>query len=629
MRVPSALQIPRVLNSETAKYADRRKSRRNGALGGFGRSAGEISGLASAVAAVVFLILCAPESILWSVRGVECCPWPAVDALGRVVPTTESTGAPKKDRFVGIFYFVWHEHANTKRHNGDGPYDVSKILAADPDALDKPDSPLWGPIGAYHYWAEPLFGYYQSDDPWVLRRHVMMLSDAGIDVLIIDATNALTYRDKYEALCAVMQKVRATGGQTPQIAFMLNTHARQTARKLFDDLYKPGRYRESWFFWQGKPLMICDPEQVEPELREFFTLRRAHWPFEMVNTRNAWHWEATYPQPYGYTNDPAVPEQVNVSVAQNLSQADGKVTNMSSGQARGRSFHDGRQDTSKDAVLWGHNFNEQWRRAFDLAPPFVMVTGWNEWIAGRWGQPGGPIVFVDQYDQEFSRDIEPMKNGHADNYYYQLVANVRKFKGTPPIPQASPPVRIAISAGFEQWAGIEPVYKDHVGETEPRDHAGAAGLQYVNRTGRNDIVFAQVARDDANIYFRVHTREPVSPPNNKNWMWLLIDTDHNKSTGWEGYDFIVNRTIEPGATWLERNTGAWNWTRIQKLPFRVDGPDLHIAIPRAAIGLADRTSGVTIDFKWVDNSQRPGEIMDFYLGGDVAPEGRFAFRYSF
>ena len=38
----------------------------------------------------------------------------------------------------------------------------------------------------------------------------------------------------------------------------------------------------------------------------------------MVNTPYAWHWEATYPQPYGYTDDPKKPEQVNVSVAQNL-----------------------------------------------------------------------------------------------------------------------------------------------------------------------------------------------------------------------------------------------------------------------------------------------------------------------
>ena len=37
---------------------------------------------------------------------------------------------------------------------------------------------------------------------------------------------------------------------------------------------------------------------------------------------------------------------------------------------------------------------------------------------------------------------------------------------------------------------------------------------------------------------------------------------------------------------------------------------------------------MSIDFKWWDNAQKPGEIMDTYLSGDVAPDARFNFRYS-
>ncbi|HSW47060.1 MAG TPA: hypothetical protein VLM89_15965, partial [Phycisphaerae bacterium] len=356
-------------------------------------------------------------------------PWPAIDALGRSLPTPAEVGQPKPDRFVGIFYFLWlNERANKSPH-WDGPYDVSRILEKDPDALKKPDSPLWGPIGVSHYWSEPLYGYYLSEDPWVLRRHARLLADAGIDTLIFDTTNAITYRPVYMKLCEVFTQVRREGGRTPQIAFMVNTRAGETAQELFRDLYQPGRYRELWFHWQGKPLLICDPKEAAPELREFFTLRRAHWPFKLVNTPYAWHWESTYPQVYGYTDDPNKPEQVNVAVAQNLRVADGGVTNMSNGDARGRSFHEGKQDLSPGAVNHGYNCQEQWKRAIELDPPFVMVTGWNEWIAGRWGNPGGPIVFVDQLDQEFSRDIEPMKGGHGDNYYWQLVANVRRYKG--------------------------------------------------------------------------------------------------------------------------------------------------------------------------------------------------------
>ena len=93
--------------------------------------------------------------------------------------------------------------------------------------------------------------------------------------------------------------------------------------------------------------MICDPAEAERRVEASSSRCAARTgPFTLTNTPYAWHWEATYPQPYGYTDDPQKPEQVNVSVAQNLRQSDGKVTNMSSGEARGRSFHDGRQDTA-------------------------------------------------------------------------------------------------------------------------------------------------------------------------------------------------------------------------------------------------------------------------------------------
>ena len=466
-------------------------------------------------------------------------PWPATDALGRALPLADEVGPPKKDRFVGIFYFLWLNERHNKSPQGEHPFDISKILAADPDALKKPDSPLWGPMGRAHYWAEPLYGYYLSDDEWVLRRHAHLLADAGVDTLIFDTTNAATYKRVYLKLCEVFTQIRREGGRTPQIAFMVNTNAGETATEIYRDLYEPGLYRELWFHWQGKPLMICDPGEASEELRAFFTLRRAHWPFTMENTKQAWHWEATYPQPYGYAEDAKVPEQVNVSVAQNLgAYGPHSVQNMSSGKARGRGFHDGRQDSSPGAIAAGLNFTEQWTRALELDPPFVMVTGWNEWIAGRFERPGEPVAFVDQFDQEFSRDIEPVKGLHGDNFYYQLVAGIRRYKGAPALPKASAAKTIHVGDGFDQWADVGPEYADHLGETIPRDHAGAAGLRYTNNTGRNDLEGLKVARDAEHVYFYARARgdlrtDEASP------LWLLIDADQNQSTGWEGYDFAV------------------------------------------------------------------------------------------
>jgi len=539
----------------------------------------------------------------------------------------EEVGPPRHDRFVGIFYFLWHND-HQPGNSGQGLRDISRILSKDAQALRHPDSRLWGPVGTPHYWGQPLYGYYLSTDPWVLRRHAQLLGAAGIDTLIFDTTNAQTYPQVYRKLCEVFTDVRKAGGRTPQIAFMVNTQASQTAQRIYEDLYRPGLYHQLWFLWQGKPLMICDPKQASAELKSFFTLRAAHWPFTLVNTPYAWHWEATYPQPYGYTDDPAKPEEVNVSVAQNLRAADGRVTNMSAGDARGRSFHDGKEDAAAGAVNWGYNFAEQWKRAFALGPPFVMVTGWNEWIAGRFSRPASPVVFVDQFNEEFSRDIEPMSGGHADNYYYQLVANVRRFKGMPALPNSPGSKSIDIRGGFEQWRDVSPEFLGNAGDTLPRDYDGTGGLHYTNHTGRNDLAAFKVAQDGKNVYFYARTRQPLTPHGDSNWMWLLINSDCNAQTGWEGYDYIVNRTIDAdGSAWLEKNAGGWNWRKVAKIDYRAAGNELHLAIPRVAIRLGEASEKLTIDFKWADNLQHPGDIMDFYLSGDVAPEGRFMYRY--
>ena len=107
----------------------------------------------------------------------------------------------------------------------------------------------------------------------------------------------------------------------------------------------------------------------------------------------------------------------------------------------------------------------------------------------------------------------------------------------------------------------------------------------------------------------------------------LLDTDHKPKTGWEGYDFILNRSVDGQETWLEKNTGGWNWKRVAKVSFTVRGNELMLAVPRAALGLSG-TEDFTLDFKWWDNAQKSGDIMDTYLSGDAAPDGRFNFRYE-
>ena len=149
----------------------------------------------------------------------------------------------------------------------------------------------------------------------------------------------------------------------------------------------------------------------------------------------------------------------------------------------------------------------------------------------------------------------------------------------------------------------------------------------MNNSGRNDITLCKVARDAENVYFYVQTREPLSPRTDTNWMWLLIDADQNPKTGWEGYDYILNRTVDGNETWLEKNSGGWKWEKVAKVSLAVENNQLMLAVPRRLLNLP-ATGDLRVDFKWWDNAQQPGDIMDSYLSGDAAPDGRFNYRYS-
>ena len=582
--------------------------------------------------ATTFAVVCQTQSANAQSSGV---PWRAVDALGRTVDSADQTRTLRKEKKVGIFYFLWLSESIPQSSWTEGPYDLSKILARLPEKerrnpeLSK--SKYWGNRnGIMHFWAEPLYGYYVSYDPWVIRRHMQLLVDAGIDFLVFDTTNNVTYPQSVAAICDVMKKMREEGFATPQITFMINTNADQTANKLWNEVYNTGKYDELLLQLDGKPLLVGDPEVIQSaEIKEKLTLRRAHWPFTMVNTEKAWHWEAAYPQPYGWKDDPNVAEQVNVSVAQNLSrQPDAHVANMSSGEARGRSFHNGvveeRLDTDK-----GWNFEEQWKRAYELDPQFVMITGWNEWIAGRWTR-GDRNVFVDQYDREYSRDIEPMKGGHLDNYYLQMIQGIRKYKGAPSAPNLTATKTIDVAGDFSQWNDVDLVFSDWIGEVAERDFPGAGGTHYVNKSGRNDFKVFKATRDADNFYFYAQTVDAIQPKIKPDGLRLLIDADNDLSTGFIGGDVLIGSKYDESgaqyATFVGDKANLWKWNEKGTVKYKVEGNEIMFEVPCKVLGLKTASFN-SISFKWLDNVGNDDvKVENVYTSGDVAPESRFFFN---
>ncbi len=371
------------------------------------------------------------------------------------------------------------------------------------------------------------------------------------------------------------------------------------------------------------------PNPDDDRILRFFTFRKPQPDyFQGPTGPGQWGWLEVHPQ-HAFYQTPGVPEEVAVGVAQNA--ADGKVSVLSNPRSHGRSFHDGRQPGPEGQDTSGRNFAEQWRRALAIDPAFVFVTSWNEWFAGRFGSDApfygsGPVTFVDEFNTEYSRDVEPMKGGHGDNYYYQLVANIRRFKGVRPLPPIDPRP-IQIDGRFQDWGAVQPEYRDTIGDPVHRDHPGwGKTLRYVDQTGRNDLVAAKVSVDARNVYFYVRTREKLTPATDPNWMLLFIDGDNNPKTGWLGYDVVVNRkTAGEAGSSLERNVGGrYEWNAPEAIGSRVAGHELELAVPRTALGLA--TLPAAIDFKWADNAQQTGDWSDFTLHGDAAPNDRFNYR---
>jgi len=110
---------------------------------------------------------------------------------------------------------------------------------------------------------------------------------------------------------------------------------------------------------------------------------------------------------------------------------------------------------------------------------------------------------------------------------------------------------------------------------------------------------------------------------------LFLDTDRDPRNGWEGFDFVVNRGARgDGTARLERSTGGWGWEPVADVRYATAGNELHLAIPRAVLGLAPDRGPLRLDLKWADNGPESGDIRDFLDQGDTAPNGRFRYRYE-
>ncbi len=562
--------------------------------------------------------------------------WVATDDLDRTV--SDGAAAPR-DKLVGMFYQIWFTPTSVT-YSDQKIYDHNKIyheggFEALKKAYDK------GPQGWGHYWGEPYFGYYLTNDKWIIRKHASMLSDIGVDFIFLDVTNGNSQTTSYRAIFKEYEQMRKEGLDTPDICFFIadNTSLVENVfLDIWDDVYSTGRYSDLYVMYDGKPLILGNLSELSEEAsaiaNENFTWRRCWALRENVKDgKDFWTWMHETPQVASYNSKKGnAVEEISISA--------GILANTSTG----RSFSNGKQpgvgtlpDGTKDYFQFnlettgqGLLFKEQMQRAQEVDPYVVLINEWNEWIAGRWEGTGHPTIantyvswsdsfYVDCFDPEFSRDIEPMKGGFGDNYYYQLAAFLRTFKGGRTAPAASGQHEISLNGGLDQWSDVWPEYRDTTGDTLHRDSLGYGGLvSYKNDSGRNDIVSAKVSRANGKTYFLAVCADSLTPREGENWMNLFIDTDGNSANGWHGYDLIINR--DNGS--IEKFTDGWNMQKTGQCELFAGENYLVLAVDDASCGL-----GADFNFKWSDNSTTTGEIMQFLDLGDAAPNARFNYAY--
>ncbi len=558
------------------------------------------------------------------------------DEQGRSVP---AVSARKEDKEVGIFYFLW-----LGQHGGDKIYDNSHILEEHgPDVMFHQDLPGVSPAWQFHWWEEPLYGYYNSGDEWVIRRHMEMLTEAGIDFLCFDVTNANIYQNVAKRVMKVIEELRSEGWDAPQVTWMTHSYSIRTAQTIYETFYKEEIYPESWYRVDGKPMIIAytdaapdiaeaasrgdhnyNPGNMPQELQDFFYIREPRWPYDPVKETSWPYTEWTYPQPLNGGDMVSVSVACHTAVPFSFS-----VSRENWPDNWGRGWSTGKKQNIKEDIMKGTFFDAQWRTLKRTDARFVMITGWNEWVAQK-NLYDGEYAFVDNFDMEYSRDIEPMKGGYEDAYFIQMMKHIREFKYESMEGKIAAAVRktIDVTGSPAQWSDINAIYRRVGRDDGARRAYDAVRVEFLETDPvRNSLTEIRVTVDAENVYFYIKAEEAIVSADDENWMNIFIGTGSAPTMkGWESYEYVINRSRSGNSATIEKLNADYTGEKLEATAtFSVQGNVMQVSVPRAALGIENPGD---FYFKVADGVVDTDEIMDYYSTGRSMPMGRLSYLYQ-
>lgn len=580
-------------------------------------------------------------------KGYDVSSIVSVDDLGRVL---RSAGSQLEDKSVGIFYTQANGfHAG----NISGIYDVSKIMAEyGADIIFHEDTPI-SPNNTEHWWGEPLYGYYKSTDIYVIKNHVNQFTAAGIDYIVMDCTNGWMYNDALKSTMEYITELRQDGWDAPQVVLYIHSLNNKTVREAYKDIYSLTEYKDSWYMKDGKPVIIAytdtekdiaeasgrgvtdfsssDFEPLSQEILDFFYFVEPRWPDDYLregwpqydpNKDSGYCWiEWTQPLP---VRDTSLGTFMNAAVASHPEiPFSFSITRGANNWSRAYDPVLGKE--AENGVMEGTYFQACWDQIIEESPDTVFLVAWNFWTAIKQSYMG-EYMLCDTATLEYSLSIEMANGTYGDNYYLQMIENMRDYKFTGEA-QAYEAQTIDISGSYEQWYDVSAVYRQ-MGKKAIRRVGASVDNSITYRTSYpdNNIQEVRIAHDDSNIYFMIRTEEAISARNEAdNWMNLFIGTGEPSAKGWNGYEYVLNRSGSDTATDIVKLNADFTGEVVGQAEMKINENFMFISVPRELIGMNQQDS---FYFKMADSVAEMDDIMDYYVTGSVLPLGRLSYEYN-
>ncbi|MBP3392094.1 MAG: hypothetical protein J6L76_04825 [Clostridia bacterium] len=575
----------------------------------------------------------------------------ATDAVGRTLPAISGY---KTDKDVGVFYFLWHGQHVSKNNGGDTVRNVTELLKTNyNDLFDKDPENSVVPKDAWLHVNEPLYGYYNSTDEWVMRKHIELFIAAGVDFVMFDFTNGYAYIQPLYNFLDLLLEYKAAGWDVPEVSFYLWVKGNNIIKQhLMKKVYTNEKYKDLVYSADGKkPLIVASLEldgqqlgqKLDQQYLDYFDVRQSAvmyskdhdvlWPY--------WQFKRDWKVYKDMVNVSGAQAQAAFSFAYECAPG-------YTGEVHGRGWSSSNpKNGDVQAILRGDNIQEGWDNAIAKDPDIVFVCGWNEWVVQKAFLPDGFPHYTDNFSVEFSRDIEMLKSatyvsdgkggykeeGFGDNYYLQLAYNIRRFKGIAATKNDYPDkVSIDIQGDLAQWNKVKETYLALSTNKEARDAKGFyLGTTYKQAAPDNVIENVQVAYDDHNVYFKITATDTITKYKKgaSNWMNLYVGVEGSDKAAWSTFNYVINRSPDGnGKTTVEHFTknGAYTLAKSGEASYSLSGKVLQIAVPRSVLGITKDAFNLT--FKVADGVKDTDNILDYYVTGDVFPVGRYAYTYQ-